>query len=354
MKINPILLLFCYLCLYSCTSYPSNVERAFYYWKSNSYSLTDAESKQLQKLHINKLYVKFFEVEKNPVLGASPVSKSILHTWKMSYDDPELEDRMKSMEIVPVVFIRNDALHGLSSEELDTLASNIVFLIDKRFNSQIASQDIYREIQIDCDWTATTKDNYFYLLRSIRKASGKELSCTLRLYPYKYPGKMGVPPVDRATLMCYNLTAPLASEDENSIQNNLELERYLKKSKKYPLHLDVALPFFSWIYLYRNNQFQGVLCLDIQSIDSASLKPLKPLWYEVQKDLSIGDYYLRPGDVVKVEEVSEKETLKTISLLKKYVSFDEEITVTLFSLDATNSKSYSYETLTHFYDRFLD
>ena len=67
-----------------------------------------------------------------------------------------------------------------------------------------------QEIQIDCDWTKSTKDKYFYLLKKIKELSKKEISCTLRLYPYKYPEIMGVPPVDKAMLMCYNLIKPLS------------------------------------------------------------------------------------------------------------------------------------------------
>lgn len=106
----------------------------------------------------------------------------------------------------------------------------------------------FGEIQIDCDWTLKTKVNYFAFLNALKKISHKTISCTLRLYPFKYPEIMGTPPVDKATLMCYNLTKPLESENKNSILDNNELRSYLKNTEKYPIHLDIALPLFSMMY----------------------------------------------------------------------------------------------------------
>jgi hypothetical protein len=209
----------------------------------------------------------------------------------------------------------------------------------------------WSEIQIDCDWTAKTKEKYFYLLAAIKKLSGKSLSCTLRLYPYKYPELMGVPPVDKAMLMCYNLIGPFESENENSILSANELEKYLKGVKKYPLHLDIALPVFSWMQVYHDDKFAGIISegeIDV----TKDLEEIKPLWYEVRADQLVRDVYLREGDKIKFEEVKEETITEAIALLKENIAFSDTVTVTFFHLDETALKKYPHETIDGFYAGF--
>lgn len=64
----------------SCSHEPEHVEKAFYYWKNNEYSLDD-EERELDSLGVKKLYIKFFEVEKDEVMGIIPVAKTDLHFY---------------------------------------------------------------------------------------------------------------------------------------------------------------------------------------------------------------------------------------------------------------------------------
>jgi hypothetical protein len=185
----------------------------------------------------------------------------------------------------------------------------------------------------------------------LKKLSGKSLSCTLRLYPYKYPNLMGVPPVDKVMLMCYNLIGPFESENENSILSAEELEKYLAGVKKYPLHLDIALPVFSWMQVFHDDNFAGIISegeIDVKK----DLKEIKPLWYEVRADQQVGSVYLREGDKIKFEEVKEETINSAIALLKENIEFSDTLTVTFFHLDETALKKYPYETLDGFYADF--
>jgi len=328
---------------------PIKVQRGFYYWKSNPYSLSEGELGVLKNLQVQNLYVKLFEVEKDEIFGTKPIAKTQVNI----YDNPNvvLDRTMSAMNIVPTVFISNDVFTNSSKVNFDTLANNIVFLVIKYFNERINHDKGYNEIQIDCDWTIKTKDNYFHLLKAIKKISYKKLSCTLRLYPYKYPEQMGVPPVDKATLMCYNLLNPLENKDQNSIQNNDELEKYLKNVKTYPLHLDIALPVFSWMQVYQNNFFAGMIRSNSEKI-IPHLKKIKPMWYQMQTDLETEEIYLRQGDMIKIEEVTEKGVKETISLLKKYLEFNNNTSINLFHLDEDNLKKYNREAILSFYTGF--
>ena len=345
---------FCFalLLLSSCKEDKTEVKRAFYFWKNTAPQLTENEEAAINELGIQRLYVKFFEVSPDEVFGAIPVAKTALYFADYSsYDDSLTQTVLRKIEIIPTVFVRNEALKGKSTAELDTLASNTLFLIQKFYRERFQYAHAFTEIQIDCDWTPSTKDNYFKLLRSIKRISKKTLSCTLRLYPYKYSEIMGIPPVDKVTLMCYNLINPLAFENKNSILENNELEAYLKDVATYPLHIDIALPIFSWMQLYQNKQFSGILDQSANDL-KGSIKRIKPLWYEVTKETTVGDLLLREGDLLKAEDVSQKTITQTIQLLKKYIPITSETTVSLFHLDNKHLKQQKHAVLRSFFTDF--
>jgi len=341
--------------LSSCKNEPTRVERAFYYWKNSSYSLDEAELKCLKQQKVKKLYVKFFEVDYDSILIAVPSAKSELHlqasssTWGK---DTIYNDEMKQLEVVPTVYLRNKIFYHTTRQNLDTLADNILFLVNKYYKAKIKNrEEDYSEIQLDCDWTLKTQDHYFYLLNRIKALSKKYVSCTLRLYPYKFRERMGFPPVDRAVLMCYNLIKPLESKNSNSILSTDELEKYLKNVKKYPLHLDVALPLFSWIQVYQNNQFAGLISSVPQKLKDA-MKWKSPLWYEVTKNIEMDHIYLHAGDKLKVEDVSPEDIRKATELIKKHVTLDPETKIILFHLDSQTLNKYKDEAIGHFYSDF--
>ncbi|MPS65538.1 MAG: hypothetical protein DI622_00655 [Chryseobacterium sp.] len=332
--------------IFSCENKVEKVHNAFYYWKTDTYSeISVQEKNMLEQQNIEKLYVKYFEVDYTEAMGSFPVSKTNMRL--SSYCE---QSSPRKYTVIPTVYIKNIVFKKSSEKDLDKLADNVNFLINKFTNEKFDSIAV-NEIQIDCDWTASTKDNYFYFLKKLKPISQKEISCTLRLYPYKYPDKMGVPPVDKVTLMCYNLINPLADDSKNSILDLKEMESYLSTKKKYPLHMDIALPLYSWMQLYQNNQFTGVLYNgnDLKKV----LKETKPLWYEVTKDTVI-DYknYLRVGDKIKYEEITPEQVNKAIALIKKNIKLDKEITVSLFHLDTNQLNNYTDEEISHFYSDF--
>jgi hypothetical protein len=334
----------------SCKSDKPNIKRAFYFWKSNQYSLDEKELECINRQQVEKLYVKFFEVEPDTLFGAIPVAKTNLNIWSFQGDG---DSAKQQTQIIPTVYLKNEVFSHLSTAGLDSLAGNTLFLINKYYGNQMRADRLgdYNEIQLDCDWTEKTKDNYFYLLRKIKELSKKTISCTLRLYPYKYRDRMGIPPVDKAVLMCYNLISPLASEDANSILSVGELEKYLVKTPEYPLHLDIALPVFSWMQVYQNNRFAGLITPKPHELDSI-LHPVKPLWFEVTKDREFDRLFLRAGDKVKYEEITAKTLKETIALLKEHVPATDGQTIILFHLDTNNIDQFDHETLNSFFTDF--
>ncbi len=315
------------------------VKKAFYYWKTNSWSMEKEEENMLRHEEISKLYVKFFEVSHNDFDGNIPVSKSSLHiTEKQPYT------------IVPTVYIRNEVFKKSNDQDIKKLADNIYFLINKKIKDYYRNAFVLDEIQIDCDWTPSTKEAYFSFLKALKTQVNKQqkISCTLRLYPYKYPNKMGVPPVDKAMLMCYNLINPLSDKNKNSILDIGALKKYLVRNKKYPIHLDVALPLYSWMQVFQNNTFTKVIYKDFDKIKSV-LTPIKPLWFEVVKDTTVADMYFRVGDKIKYDEISKKTIEEAITVIKNNVELDKEITLSFFHLDNEQLKHFSNEKITDLY-----
>ena len=329
------------LLIFSCKSdnKVKNVEHAFYYWKSGSWIFDDKLDTILKQTKTQKLYVKFFEIENNDLMGNIPISKNRIRFYN------------KDIEVIPTIFIKNDVFLKSTLKDLDLLADNINYLINKFIKEDFDKEVLVKEFQMDCDWTIKSKDNYFYFLRKIKLISNKSISCTLRLYPYKYRNKMGIPPVNNVMLMCYNLLNPLENPKQNSILDINELSKYLNVSKKYPKHIDVALPIYSWMQLYQNNQFQGVI-YSSHSYLIKNMKKIDSLWYEATQDVKTDNNYIRIGDKIKYEQVTKETIDKTITLLKKNLDFDDTTTIALFHLDDDQLQKYSNEEIISFYTSF--
>lgn len=328
--------------MYSCKDdNPLTVNRGIYYWESKPYYFSNHEVEIIEKTNISKLYIKLFEISYDDEIGAIPISKSNFH----------LHSDFQNMDVIPCVYIQNNVFSKITSSEIDELVENTLFLISKKMDELSAKSTSYSEIQIDCDWTASTKENYFEFLKKINQKSDTKLSCTLRLYPYKYNDKMGIPPVDRVMLMCYNLLNPKNNETKNSIYDLNEFKKYTDVTIDYPLPIDVALPKYSWNICYENKTFKGVIH-GPQTALKNDLKPINSLWSILQKDTIIDNIYLRKGYRIKHESVSDHQLEKLIDQLKIHTKFKDSMTVTFFQLDENEFKQTSYEKLDQLYRRF--
>jgi hypothetical protein len=312
-------------------------QRAFYYWQNQPYFLSDNESQTIKTLNVNKLYIKFFEVDKNDIQGIFPFAKNELNLSR--YDSLE-----SKIEVVPTIYIRNEVFKQTSRKEINQLAENLLFLIEKKFKKQFEENPIPKEIQMDCDWTESTKDNYMLFLnilkqKMLKKSFFKNIStsATLRLYAYKFPDKMGVLPVDRAMLMCYNLIPPFEAGDRNSILNLNELNKYLVGADTYQV--------------YQNNSFAGIIYNEDSTFMSKT-KKLNNTWYLSKIDTVINDIFLRKGDKLKIEKTTFKTLNRAIKSIIEHVKLDENPTISFFHLDDYELTNFSHEELDSCYNHF--
>src|SRR5262245_14330019 len=96
-----ILLIACLLLFFAgChkSSKPRQIQHAFYYWKTE-FGLDGNERKRLSELEIQKLYIRFFDVDINTNYDPIPVAKVFFDSLPPA-----------NIEIVPVVFITNKTI----------------------------------------------------------------------------------------------------------------------------------------------------------------------------------------------------------------------------------------------------
>jgi hypothetical protein len=211
----------------------------------------------------------------------------------------------------------------------------------------------FKEILLDCDWSEKSKENYFYLLQKIKKEiPTSNLTATIRLWQYKYAEKSGIPPVDKGLLMCYNVSKPEDFQTKNSIGTSDELAQYITHNQ-YKLKLDIALPLYSWAVVFRGNKFKGILSDYEQLInDTIKLKKSTSDKYILQDDILIGQTYLRNGDEIRIEKISDDELDKMISIIKDKIQIDNRTRVTFFSFDKKYINDYGTQNISSYYARF--
>lgn len=355
------------------------VVRSFCYWKTDL-NFQKEDDSLMRELDVKHLYVRFFDVDWNPY-AKEPLPVATIGNVSLNESNPD---------ITPSIFITNEVVLQSNKKQLDSLAVRIAKRVnqiglkmnetkaDVIANAIVYPKDYYKqkdykrinydsvkalelaklkvdfkEILIDCDWSEKSKDNYFYFLKQIKKGfPTAQISSTIRLWQYKFASKAGIPPVDKGLLMCYNLTKPDDFKTKNSIGTSNELAQYITHSE-YKLKLDIALPLYSWAVVFRGNQFKGILSdYDLLLKDSIKLKKSSESKYVLEDDVLVGQTYLRNGDEIRIEKISEEELDKMISIVKDKIKIDNQTKVTFFSFDKKYINDYGTQNISSYYARF--
>jgi hypothetical protein len=204
-------------------------------------------------------------------------------------------------------------------------------------------------VQLDCDWTAKTKNAYFYLINELKRQPffrNKIVSATIRLHQLKFLTQSGLPPVDKGLLMCYNMGNLRKPETKNSIIEEEELEKYINNLENYPLPVDIALPIFDWYLLFEGEQYKGII-RDFNPGPALAKKQR----INFDSDTSINGYQFKAGQWLR-HETSEADVVKACAqrISKKLKA--KELTVILYHLDQTNLSKYNQNELESFYNSF--
>lgn len=361
-----IILLSLFIC--SCNNQPpysDNEQRSFCYW--NTWYTSDTAL--WRATEANHLYVRYFDVDWDAISEEAKPIASISGNDSLPGN------------FTPSVFLTNKVFEKSNEKALDSLsvrikrridditrdfARNAYYNSERDYDSSVNTDSIrevvitrymdkHKDILIDCDWTAGTKDKFFYFLNRLKKDyKDKNITVTLRLWQYKQTKTAGVPPVNRCLLMCYNMQTANDYNVENSIASMDELKKYVS-GDKYPLTLDVALPVFSWAVLFRNEKFIGLLGNTTNKEYEDNFVEYQNLGngrYRSLVDKVTGNFFIRKGDIIRVEGVSKDELLDMAKYLKKEIPMDEHSRVTFFSWNKLYIENYGTDEIKNIYSLF--
>ena len=277
------------ICGQNCQNKPREVSMAFYYWK------TTVDTSDFKNIKNEKIYVRLFDVD-----------------WDEETKSPKPLAELQGIalfknakKITPVVFITNKTFSQIVDNQIDALVLRIFDKIKKNTEGVF-----FDDIQFDCDWTATTRDRYFYFLKKAKTLFlDKKSSATIRLHQVKFMDKTGVPPVDRGMLMAYNMGDLDDVKTNNSILNIETLKSYLKNFDHYPLELDVALPIFSWGIVFRDGEAVKIIS-NLSKKDMLNTPQYAALFrqnegnhFVLLKNQYFKGLYLYENDDIRIEEV---------------------------------------------------
>jgi hypothetical protein len=309
-------------------------QRAFYYWRT-TFRLSPAEQRALGELGVSRLYLRVFDVEWNAVESVPSLIGKIV---------PVDGARVPAgIELVPVVFLREEVLRH-SARTTAALAREVWDEVVRRTALFGATP---RELQLDCDWTDTTRDTFFALVAAVREAAKIPLTATIRLHQIKYRERTGVPPVERGMLMFYNMGKFSADPEARAIFDPASAARYLARVDEYPLPLDVALPIWSWTVHLRDDRVEGLL----QSTDPDELAAVPfltragPDRYVATRSAFLHGTMIREGDVLKIEVTGPAEALAAAEQIAPHLARDPRRTVSLFDLSERNLARHAVSTL---------
>jgi len=332
--------LFVSLLLWGCQKkHPQNIRKAFYYWKTH-YHVSAYEQSRLDSFHCNTVYVRFFDI-----------------SWQQKQNKPvpiaisDIKTIDQQNRYIPVIFITQQVIENIQPSNIEQFVKNFTQLLHQKC---IQARITPSEIQIDLDWTKTTKDKYFKLLALCKKQpffQGKTLSCTIRLHQLRYIKANGIPPVDRGLLMCYNMGDLKLSGTHNSILDLSVAKKYFAYVEQYPLPLDLAFPLFDWSLLYdQKNRFTGILrgisLPDLQN--STIFNRLNNNLYQVKIDTVMNGYHLQPTSTIRYESCDINQLTELAKILQGRVPGLS--TLIFYHLDSSILSNYTNHELEEIYN----
>lgn len=238
--------------------------RSAYYW-STTWMMDSVKTRFIRQHRISRLYVRYFDVVRRADGQAVPnATLRFPEQAGQGGGDPSANASPvpRGVEVVPVVYVVNDCLRSSGGQApTDPVAQAAKVLSRIEQMSQAQGIGGLREVQVDCDWTASTATAYFRFLRALRQrahARQLQLSATIRLHQLS----QAPPPVDRGVLMMYNTGDARQLSSQKPILDMADAAPYLRHLSAYPLPLAAAYPLFTWRILFREGRFVGFLHAD--------------------------------------------------------------------------------------------
>lgn len=286
-------------------------QRSVYYWQTTFAPNDSTVAAFIRHQRITHIYLRYFDVV---MTNGTPMPNASVNV---------VGRVPKGVTVTPVVYITNDCMKaiGQNHTEATDLANKILRRVGQMTSTLLLGH--IKELQIDCDWTVTTRRTYFDFLSVLRDLAHEQhlqLSTTIRFHQLTQP----VPPADRGVLMAYNTGDVRDISNRYPILNIADVKPYLRHLATYRLPLSTAYPIFSWRVLFRGGHFVGILHSD-------------------------DDYPILPGDKIVRRAADARHILEahqTISELRP----DAHDEIILYDLQTNNIKRFQasdYEKIYH-------
>lgn len=249
----------------------STTVRSVYYW-STTFNLDSVKTAFMRNYRISRMYIRYFDVVADQSGRAVPNA-----TLKFATDVPQ------GIDIVPTVFVMPECLR----QDRSRLAALIV----KRVVQMNETNDVYnvKEIQIDCDWTRSTRRLYAEFMQAMLSECHSrhlKLSSTIRLHQLAQTP----PPADRGVLMMYNTGDATDIRCHKPILDMYDAAPYLPRLNDYKLKLSTAYPIFTWRILFRGGRFVGFIHND-------------------------GEYPILPSDSIALRQPSAADIIEAVNVI---------------------------------------
>ena len=245
--------------------------RSVYYW-STTLNMDSVKTAFMRNYDISRMYIRYFDVVADQSGRAVPNA-----TLKFATDVPQ------GIDIVPTVFVMPECLR----QDRSRLASLIV----KRVVQMNETNNVYnvKEIQIDCDWTQSTRQLYAEFMQAMMRECHSrhlKLSSTIRLHQLAQTP----PPADRGVLMMYNTGDATDIRCHKPILDMHDAAPYLPRLNDYKLKLSTAYPIFTWRILFRGGRFVGFIHND-------------------------GEYPILPSDSIALRQPSAADIIEAVNVI---------------------------------------
>lgn len=344
-----IISLLIFITLLSCTgtaSLKSEESNSIYYWRT-TFSLNDGEKDFLREHDVKKIYMRFFDVERE-------------YTAQNGEDvTPEATIRFNDtvpagVEIIPTVYITTSAVEKMQTKE-DEYAEKIF----KRITAICKQNNIvFNEIQLDCDWTKGTRKPFFRLCEAMKERmdSTQTLSSTIRLHQLT----QSPPPVDKGVLMVYNTGKLMEMTSDNSIFSRKDIEPYLRDNRlaRYPLALDVAYPTYGWSVVFHPGEDKYYFDRIMRRTDFSAYPNLKRIasnLYEATSDINFSEDGIGWDKVyekyrIRVERPTANEILEIKKMIDAQLNSKPHCNI-LYHLDESQLSHYSDNEISKIFSR---
>lgn len=301
--------------------------RAIYHWKT-TWNPSRWEQQFLTVHHIERIYLRLFDVDINKEMNWSSESIVPIATTQIEQPLPQ------QIEVVPSIYITNEAMRQYTPDVATKIVERVKAMMEYHKTE-------WHELQIDCDWTAQTRTNYYACckdLQTLLSSQGRRLSSTLRLH--QVGGAIDSLDVSRFTLMLYNTGNLMQPATNNSILDyRQDVIPYLDRipTRRFD-SLDLAVPLYGWGVVYRNNQFS---CLIHQTdfSDTSRYHSLGDHRYSVVAPHTLEGNALQVDDHIRVEQALMEDLLPMLQRLHS----DTPRSLVIYHLDSASLSHYSFE-----------